>query len=116
MAAATPTRWKMARSFPRFALKVKLRVHTTGPDGAPLEIVGETLDLGLGGMKTRIDHSFAGRSRVTLEFIVPGATESLRILSKHKHTEQNEHGFQFLDISIEQREMIRRACENLPRV
>jgi c-di-GMP-binding flagellar brake protein YcgR len=111
--ALAQDRRKYFRAFPRFALTVKLRVqYSSGIE--QIELIGTTLDIGLGGLGARLEKPLLSKERVWLQFIVPGAKEPLRILSKLRHLNDGHYGFQFLSTTPDQREAIRAASEKLP--
>lgn len=109
------TRWRIARAFPRFQLNVKVTVTATHASGTQV-FTGKMTDIGLGGLGANIEPPLLARERVWLEFILPMASEPLKVLAKVMHIEAAHHGFQFLNLTPEQRELIRRACESLPNV
>lgn len=111
--ALAQDRRKYFRAFPRFALKVKVRVqYSSGLD--QVELIGTTVDIGLGGLGATLAEPLLSKERVWLQFIVPGSPTPLRILSKLRHLDNGHYGFQFLNTTAEQREAIRSACEKLP--
>jgi len=111
--ALAQDRRKYFRAFPRFALKVKVRVqYSSGLE--QVELTGTTADIGLGGLGAILSAPLLSKERVWLQFIVPGVTEPLRILSKLRHLDNGHYGFQFLSTTSEEREAIRKSCEKLP--
>ena len=106
-----PGNWKIARSFPRFAIDVPMTIS-----GGKLESVlhGRIADIGLGGVCAilTVGHIRTG-DRVQLEFALTGGSAPMSFMAKLKYVVEQRHGFQFLTITPEQRERIRRACENL---
>ncbi len=113
MPALAQDRRKYFRAFPRFALKVKVRVqYSSGLD--QVELTGTTVDIGLGGLGATLSAPLLSKERVWLQFIVPGVPNPLRILSKLRHLDNGHYGFQFLSTTVEEREAIRSSCEKLP--
>jgi len=111
--ALAQDRRKYFRAFPRFALTVKVRVqYSSGLD--QVELIGTTVDIGLGGLGATLAEPLLSKERVWLQFIVPGSLIPLRILSKLRHLDNGHYGFQFLSTTVEQREAIRLSCEKLP--
>jgi c-di-GMP-binding flagellar brake protein YcgR len=104
-------KWKIARSFPRFAIDMDVSVSGL----APGEILPtRSLDIGLGGICVAIDEQkLRGGERLWIEFRLPSALNRLRVLAKLKYIAGERHGFQFLNLAPDQREQIRRACERL---
>jgi hypothetical protein len=106
--------WKIARSFPRFA--VDLPVTFSGGKLAAA-ISARIADIGLGGLCAILaETQLRPGERIQLEFTLPGNATPIALMAKLKYVIEQRHGFQFLTITAEQRERIRRACENLPIV
>ena len=106
----TAARWKVSRSFPRFAINVALSVSVTRRT-AP--IAGRVADIGLGGICGMLPEQLAVGERLNLEFTLPRDRGPIRVLAKVRYSLGERHGFQFLNLSPDQRERIRRACEKL---
>ena len=103
-------KWKTLRSFPRFALQVPLQL--IGSRNQPLG--GTMVDIGLGGMCVAFVEALpAPGERALVEFSLPNTEERLRIMAKVRYTSPERTGLQFLNITAEQREYIRRACADL---
>lgn len=107
----TAANWKIARSFPRFA--IDLPVTLSG--GKLVSVISARIvDIGLGGVCVILP---AGEirpgERMQLEFALPQTTSPIALMAKLKYVVEERHGFQFLTITPEQRERIRRACEKL---
>jgi c-di-GMP-binding flagellar brake protein YcgR len=103
-------RWKVSRSFPRFAVNIPLSVSGTRR-AAP--IVGRVADIGLGGLCGMLPDPVTVGERLNLEFTLPRERTPIRVLAKVRYSLGERHGFQFLNLDPEQRERIRRACEKL---
>jgi c-di-GMP-binding flagellar brake protein YcgR len=112
--ALAQERRKYFRAFPRFALTVKVRVqYFSGTQ--QIELTGTTVDIGLGGLGATLTEPLISKERVWLQFIVPGRETPVRVLSKLRHLDDGRYGFQFLNITAEDREAIRASCEKLPQ-
>src|SRR3954468_935580 len=112
--ALAQERRKYFRAFPRFALTVKVRVqYFSGME--QVELTGTTVDIGLGGLGATLTAPLISKERVWLQFIVPGRETPVRVLSKLRHLDEGRYGFQFLNITAEDREAIRASCERLPQ-
>jgi c-di-GMP-binding flagellar brake protein YcgR len=109
--AAETKKWKIARSFPRFAVDVPISIHGPALAGS---LTGRIADVGLGGVcAVFAEQKLRGGERLWVEFTLPRAIEPLRILAKLKYIAGERHGFQFLNLAPRQREQIRSACEGL---
>ncbi len=104
-------RWKIARGFPRFLLTVKVRLVTA--EGGE-EIAGRMVDIGLGGFCAVLE-SELNEKKVTAEFRVPLAKDPLMLKAIVRHNQGLRYGFQFLTITPEERDVIRRGCQTLPK-
>lgn len=103
--------WKIARSFPRFAVDLPLAIF-----GGKLEseISAKVVDIGLGGVCAVLaEGQIRPGDRLQLRFTLPRDPNPLVLTAKLKYAVEERHGFQFLTITPEQRERIRRACEGL---
>ena len=115
MPALAQDRRKYFRAFPRFSFTVKVRVqYSSGLE--QIELTGTTVDIGLGGLGATLAEPLLSKERVWLQFIVPGRDTPVRVLSKLRHLTDGHYGFQFLNITAEDREAIRACCEKLPQL
>ena len=113
-ASERASNWKIARSFPRFAIDLPLTL-SGGKLATPVS--AKVADIGLGGLcAVLMEGEIRTGDRLQLEFILPGTAAPIAIMAKLKYVVEQRHGFQFLNITPDQRERIRRACENLPIV
>jgi len=107
--------WKITRSFARFAFDVPFAVFLSESASIPIT-TGKMRDISLGGVGGMLEEAVGIGQRLWLEFRLPKATDAMRLLSKVRHGSERRFGFQFLNISPEQREAIRQACQELPVV
>ena len=103
-------RWKVSRSFPRFAISVPLSISGTR---RTTPLTGRVADIGLGGICGMLSEPLTVGERLNLEFTLPRERTSVCVLAKVRYSLGERHGFQFLSLAPEQRERIRRACEKL---
>src|SRR5438132_14233518 len=110
----TDPKWKIARSFPRFATDLAVKVHLVGGGEAP-PFSGRMVDIGLGGACVVLEQGgLAPRQKVTLEFRFPMSLAPLKLKASVRHCrDENHYGFQFIEVQGEEREKIRRACATL---
>jgi PilZ domain len=111
---ASDPRWKIVRSFARFTFDAPLSVYYSEAGSAALK--GRIVDIGLGGLRGLLSEDVAVGQRLWLEFSLPRSPEPLRILCKVKHGFDRQYGFQFLNITPEQRDIIRETCRDLRNV
>ena len=105
-------RWKIVRGFARFVVDLPFTIlfSETGSEGA---IRGRMTDLSLGGLHGILAEDVAVGQRLWVEFALPGAAEPLRIRCRVCHGFDRAYGFQFLNITPEQRDLVRAACQDL---
>jgi hypothetical protein len=109
--AAEAKKWKIARSFPRFAIDVAVMI--SGGSAGERKL-GRIADIGLGGLCALLpEQTLLAGERLWVEFQLPQAAEPLRVLAKVKYVTGERHGLQFLTLTPYQREQIRSTCENL---
>jgi c-di-GMP-binding flagellar brake protein YcgR len=105
-------RWKVVRAFPRFALDIAFTLQATG--ATPGTLRGRMLDISLGGFGGELSTEVAVRQKLAAEFLLPGASAPLQAKVIVRYHRESRYGFEFLDITPEQRDQIRQACRNLP--
>ncbi len=107
--------WKITRSFARFAFDIPFAVFLSESASVPLT-KGRMLDISLGGVGGSLEEPVVVGQRLWLEFRLPNAAQAMRVLSKVRHGSERRFGFQYLNITPEQRDAIRQACQGLPVV
>jgi len=115
MAESPEKHWKVTRSFARFALELPVAVMLSESASIPISS-GKMRDISLGGLGAVLDPPVSLGQRLWLEFRLPGAETAMRLLCKVRHDYGQRFGFQFLDISGEQRDLIRQACQGLANI
>lgn len=112
--AAPDPKWKIARSFPRFATDLPTRIHLVFAGETP-PLTGRMVDIGLGGACVVVEEGTLGaRQKVALEFRFPMNMTPMKLKATVRHCHDvNHYGFQFLELESEEREKIRRACSTL---
>jgi c-di-GMP-binding flagellar brake protein YcgR len=108
-------KWRIARSFPRFATDLVARVHLAPAGNERPPLLGRMVDIGLGGACVVVaEGSLGPREKVVIEFRFPMSLQALRLKASVRHCrKENRYGFQFLDLQPEEREKIRKACATL---
>ena len=109
------THWKITRGFPRFALEEPVAAMLSDSASIPVAS-GKMRDISLGGLAAALHPPVAVGQRLWLEFRLPGVAVPLRIMSKVRHDYGQRFGFQFLNITPEQRESIRKCCDSLRNI
>ncbi|HVP44743.1 MAG TPA: PilZ domain-containing protein [Terriglobales bacterium] len=111
----TDAQWKITRSFARFALQVPVSAMMSESASIPVSS-GRTRDISLGGLGAFLEPPVAVGQRLWVEFRLPPASAAMRILGKVQHDYGGRFGFQFLNITPEQQDEIRQACQGLANV
>ena len=104
--------WKIARGFARFLISLVVEVFLSESATIPVTS-GRVHEIGLGGLGSTLESDVRVGQRVWLQFQLPSA-DPIRLLSRVCHSESERFGFEFLEITPEQRELIRKACQGLP--
>jgi len=107
-------KWRIARSFPRFATDLVTRVHLSLVPSEREPLLGRMVDIGLGGACVVVaEGTLPPRQKVILEFRFPMGLQPMKLKASVRHVKGNRYGFQFLDLQMEEREKIRKACATL---
>jgi c-di-GMP-binding flagellar brake protein YcgR len=108
-------KWRIARSFPRFATDLVTRLHSSLAPSEREPMLGRMVDIGLGGACVIVaEGKLEIRQKVVLEFRFPISLQPLKVKASVRHCRnENRYGFQFLDLQPEEREKIRKACATL---
>lgn len=107
--------WKITRSFARFAMEVPVSAMLSESASIPVA-TGKMRDISLGGLGAVLDPPVGVGQRLWMEFRLPQATAAMRLLCKVRHNYGERFGFQFLNITPEQRDEIRQSCQGLANV
>jgi len=100
------------RRYPRYLLSTRLRAALDTEDqrtGAH----SRTLDISENGVGGLFHESWEVGTRVRLEVSLPVEQTPLKIGAIVRHHAGVRYGFEFIDISLEQRRMLRNACKVL---
>ncbi len=101
-----------SRKYSRYKvdIRVKVVVRTNGRS----EIIhGRSNHLGIGGMGVTLTQQLERGTLAILEFKIPGC-EAFKMRSELRYRSGFKCGFQFLEVSAEQRALIRSFCSELP--
>jgi TonB family protein len=99
------------RRIPRYPVAIPVDI-TVLRSGAPASIPGRSLDLGEGGVAAVLAAELQLGEWVAVEFRLPNAGPALQTKAVVRHHNQLRCGFEFLDLSGDQRSMIRRWAGN----
>ena len=104
--------WPIVRKSSRFLIDLRLLVHTTTNSDRPLH--GRSSNLSEGGLGGTIAGDIPLGSIVELEFQMPGIERALRIKAEVRYRQGFQYGFQFINATPQQMEVIRRETKYLP--
>ena len=99
------------RRIPRYPVAIPVDI-TVLRSGAPASIPGRSLDLGEGGVAAVLAAELQLGEWVAVEFHLPNSVHALQTKAVVRHHNQLRCGFEFLELSGDQRSMIRRWAGN----
>ncbi len=109
---APASAYERQRRFPRHRLDVHIDV-TIFRDGKTLALWGRTNELGQDGIGATLSGELKSGEVVSLEFPIPVAPHTVKVRAIVRYTHGFRCGFEFLIVTEEQRETLRRVCEVL---
>jgi len=107
------TDWRRHRRFNRYQLDIRL-VIVREQDGKQETLNGRCRHLGEGGLGAVLAGELPANEVVTLEFALPGHTQSMRMRALVRYRHGFHHGFEFLALSPSQLDVIRKTESELP--
>lgn len=99
------------RRIPRYPVAIPVDI-TVLRSGGPASIPGRSLDLGEGGVAAVLAAELQLGEWVAVEFQLPNIARALQTKAVVRHHNQLRCGFEFLELSQDQRSMIRRWAGN----
>jgi hypothetical protein len=99
--------WTLPRAHSRYLLDLRIVVR------AKETFIGRTKDIAEGGLGATIPSEINIAETVELELQLPDATEPLKIKAEVRYRHGFQYGFKFVQITEQQREMIRRTARDL---
>jgi len=109
--SATRTRAPQRR-FPRYRFDVRMQV-TVFREGVMTELWGRTNEVGLDGIGATLTGELKAGEVVSLEFPIPLRPLAMKVRALVRYGEGLRYGFEFLIVTGEQKESMRRLCEML---
>lgn len=94
------------RRIPRYPVAIPVDI-TVLRSGAPASIPGRSLDIGEGGVAAVLAAELQPGEWVAVELQLPNAVQALQTKAVVRHQKQLRCGFEFLELSGDQRSMIR---------
>ena len=109
--SATKTHVRQRR-FPRYRFDVRMQVAVFR-EGVTIELWGRTNEVGLDGIGATLTGELKPGEVVSLEFPIPLAPLVMKVRAIVRYSEGLRCGFEFLIVTGEQKETMRRLCEML---
>ena len=106
-----PARSTHTRRFHRYELETELRAAVLGVDHR--EMRGRSLNINEGGIAGVFVAGWEVGTSVNLQFSVSVATTPVRVKGIVRNSTGYRYGFEFSELTDEERETIRRTCRTL---
>jgi hypothetical protein len=105
-------KYAAARRYPRFAFDVRLQVKMF-QEGEFRSCWGRSVEIGQDGIGGTLTGSLASGEIVTLEIPLPLTPYPMKVRAIVRYCQGLRYGFEFLTLSDDQRDTLRRVCEYL---
>ena len=105
--AATPSR----RLLPRYRADIRVRIALSTP--VPVILHARAADLSISGMSIVLPQTDLSEAISVIGLKVPGSDDHLWIPVRLRHHSGFRCGFEFVELSLEQRGLVRRLCAAL---
>jgi hypothetical protein len=103
---------QITRRFPRYAADVRISVEVFREQGT-ISLWGRSNELGEDGIGGTLTGELEPGEVVSMELALPLAAQPLKIRALVRYRTGLRHGFEFLALADQQREVLRRVCEML---
>jgi PilZ domain len=112
----SPTEQRIStRRVTRYRTEIPLIVHVF-VNNEDVRVHGRCFEIGEGGLGAVITSEFPAGEMVSLELTLPQALDVQRLRAVVRHRMGFLHGFEFMGLLPEQREVIRAYCRTLAAV
>ncbi len=105
---AAPTR----RLLPRYRADIRVRIALSTP--VPVILHARAADLSISGMSIVLPQEDLSNAITVVGFKVPGADDPLWLPVRLHHHSGFRCGFEFVELSLEQKSLLRSLCRTLP--
>ena len=99
--------WTLPRAHTRYLLDLRIVVR------AKETFIGRTKDIAEGGLGATIPGNIDVGEIIELELQLPEASEPLKIKAEVRYRHGFQYGFKYVEITHQQKEMIRRTTHDL---
>lgn len=103
------------RRFPRHRLDARIQISVFR-EGVTTSLWGRTSELGQDGVRATLSGELKVGEVVSMEFPIPVPPYFMKVRAIARYSEGLRCGFEFLIVTGEQRETLRRVCEVLASV
>ena len=110
--SATSPAYGRTRRFARYRLDARIQM-TVFRDGATISLWGRTSELGQDGVGATLSTELQIGEVVSMEFPIPVSPYFMKVRAIARYCEGLRCGFEFLIVTEDQRETLRRTCEVL---
>jgi PilZ domain len=100
------------RRFPRYPLDIRVSVRALR-SGDAVSLWGRSNEMGKDGIGVTLTGQLNTGEVVSLELTLPRSSYPIKIRALVRYRDGLRHGFEFLTLTTQQREMVDRACETL---
>ena len=104
--------YKRRRRFPRWRLDVRIQVSVFR-EGVTTSLWGRTNELGADGIGATLSGELTAGEVVGMEFPIPIAPHVMKVRAIVRYSQGLRCGFEFLVVTSEQKDTLRRTCEVL---
>jgi PilZ domain len=112
MTETKPKSVSLSRRFPRYPIDIRISLQVFR-SGEILSLWGRSNELGADGIGATLTRQLEPGEVVSMEFTLPMTSYPIKLRALVRYRDGLRHGFEFLALSIEQREGIQRVCEIL---
>jgi PilZ domain len=110
--ATSSQTYEKMRRFKRYRYDVRMQVSVFR-DGTSIQLWGRTSEVGLDGIGATLTGELKTGEVVSLEFPIPFAPLVIKVRAIVRYSDGLRCGFEFLVVTSQQREMMRRLSEGL---
>jgi hypothetical protein len=106
------TNTQSPRRFPRYQIDIRVSVQVFRPTGT-VSLWGRSCELGEDGIGATLTGEIEPGEVVSMELSLPAASYPMKFRALVRYRTGLRHGFEFLALSHQQRDALRRICEML---
>jgi PilZ domain len=103
---------QIARRFPRYSVDVRISVQVFR-DGDTISLWGRSNELGEDGIGATLTGELQPGEVVSMELSLPLAAQPIKLRALVRYRSGLRHGFEFLALADQQRQVLHRVCKML---